>query len=130
MYISKTVISVLFMGFLTLTTTASALEYPSLYGDLPKYPNAELLDIGRQQSSLRDGLVLKIVSPDPLKTIVDFYKEGMSERGWTIPPQRFSSEDLYSGAFKKGNLRFKLQVMRTAKPGEETMTIRLNFMEL
>ena len=128
MFISKKFIVVLFIGFLALAATTSALEYPSLYGDLPKYPNAELLDIGRQQSSLRDGLVLKIVSPDPLKTIVGFYKKGMSERGWTTPPQRFSSEDLYSGAFKKDNLRFQLQVMRT-KPGEETMTIRINFME-
>ncbi len=128
MFISKKFIVVLFMGFLALAATTSALEYPSLYGDLPKYPNAELLDIGRQQSSLRDGLVLKIVSNDPLKTIVGFYKKGMSERGWTTPPRRFSSEDLYSGAFKKDNLRFQLQVMRT-KPGEETMTIRINFME-
>ena len=128
MFISKKFIVVLFMWSLALAATTSALEYPSLYGDLPKYPNAELIDIGRQQSSLRDGLVLKIVSPDPLKTIADFYKKGMSERGWTTPPQRFSSEDLYSGAFKKDNLRFQLQVMRT-KPGEETMTIRINFME-
>ena len=128
MFISKKFIVVLFIGFLALAATTSALEYPSLYGDLPKYPNAELLDVGRQQSSLRDGLVLKIVSPDPLKTIVDFYKKGMSERGWTTPPQRFSSKDLYSGAFKKDSLRFQLQVMRI-KPGEETMTIRINFME-
>lgn len=124
----KKVIAVFFVGFLTLAATVSALDYPALYGDLPKYPNAELLDIGRQQASLRDGLVLKLVSLDPLQTIADYYKKEMSERGWTIPPQRLFSKDMYVGAFTKDRLHFQLQVTRT-EPGGDSKSIRINYME-
>lgn len=59
-----------FTPFLVWTKEITPVEkkYPALYGqELPRYPQAKLIDTGRQTKSIKDGLRLKLISPDPVQ---------------------------------------------------------------
>ena len=105
------------------------LEYPTLYKDLPRYPNAKLVDTGRQVRSLKDGLRLKLLSPDPVATITEYYKKEMKKLGWTTPEKkRYQHPNMYMGTFTKGILYFQLRVMRLNPKKQET-TIEIAYAE-
>jgi hypothetical protein len=105
------------------------LEYPALYKDLPRYPNAKLVDTGRQVRSLKDGLRLKLLSPDPVNAITEYYKKEMKKLGWTLPEKkRYQPANIYMGTFTKGKLYFQLRVMRLDAKKQET-TIEIAYAE-
>jgi hypothetical protein len=66
------------------------LAYPALYVslDLPQLPNATLISTGRQSSSLRDGLALRLSTPTAVADVRQFLSEALTERGWTVVPAR------------------------------------------
>ena len=105
------------------------IEYPELYGtELPRYQNAELIDIGRQQKSLRDGLRLKLNSPDPVGTIAAFFEKKMEELSWEFPESRFTSDKMYMKTFTKGDLYYQLSIMRL-DPAKNETEIRIIYAE-
>ena len=111
-----------------LAESVSEEKYPTLYAeDLPRYPNARLLSIGRQVSSLRDGIRLKLISADPLKKITPYYQDKMKSLGWTVPQQRLPNDTMYIGRFTKDNLVYQLKVMRLNPNLDET---QINIMYL
>ena len=114
------VISTMISGVL-FAKDSSQVEYPRLYAEeLPRYPNARLVSIGRQVSSLRDGLRLKLTSSDSTKVITSYYEEVMKALGWMVPKQRFPIASMYIGRFTKGKLVYQLKVMRLDSNTDES----------
>lgn len=71
------IVSTLISGFFFAESMAEEV-YLKLYGkELPRYPNAKLVSTGSQVSSLKDGLILQLISLDLVRTIASYYEEKM-----------------------------------------------------
>ncbi|MFH1508560.1 MAG: hypothetical protein ABIE68_00060 [bacterium] len=91
----------------------AVLDYPDLYRDydLPEYADGELTDIGRQQTSLRDGLKITLESMvDNAITIGSYYETAMSALGYTYTPPAHPSEQLWGATFTKDDLTYQVMV--------------------
>jgi hypothetical protein len=90
----------------------SASTYPGAYRDLglPEYPDAELVDTGRQTTSLRDGLRLSLRTAESVADAAAFYEERLVADGWSAPPNRMAGGQLIIRAFTKDNLTYQLTV--------------------
>jgi hypothetical protein len=74
----------------SLAVAQAARAYPELYRslDLPELPDAEIVSTGRQTSSLRDGLALRLATSMPVAKARDFYRDALNEAGWVETPSR------------------------------------------
>lgn len=70
---------------------APAADYPALYRELqlPILPGGEVEDTGRQTTSLRDGLSLRVMSPDmSVDEVREYYSTRLAAGGWDEAPSR------------------------------------------
>lgn len=108
---------------------APALEYPDIYAkELPRYPGAEIVDAGRSVKSLKDGIRLKLITPDPVQKVVKYYEDTLKAKGWKIPSQRFANDKVHVGTYSRGNYKFSLTVIRY-DPSEGKTSIQLIYLE-
>ncbi len=66
-------------------------DYPALYKELqlPILPGGEVEDTGRQTSSLRDGLSLRVMAPDrSVDEVREYYRTQLAAGGWDEVPSR------------------------------------------
>lgn len=107
----------------TTPTESGDLQYPNLYkqANLPEYSKANLVDTGRQTTSIRDGLKLQLTSKESVQTIATYYEGEMKNLGWYIPEQKFPNEQVYSSQYTKGDLYYQMTV--TKFPDEIKITI-------
>lgn len=68
----------------------STPSYPELYRSLglPELPGARIVSTGRQTTSLRDGLALRLTTSMPVAKARDFYREALTAAGWVETPSR------------------------------------------
>lgn len=66
------------------------MAYPALYRDLdlPELPGGTVTSTGRQTTSLRDGLALRITTPMPVAEARGYYSNALRELGWEEAPSR------------------------------------------
>jgi hypothetical protein len=113
---------------------ANPLAYPKLYvdEDLPQYPAAILTDLGRQTTSLRDGIKLQAVSNDGLALIIQYFIPEMEKRGWTYDKvtrgrvEQLQDMPMDMIVFVKGKLHFSVTA---SKIEDEQTKIMINFSE-
>lgn len=65
--------------------TGDASAYPESYRslDLPVLPGAVVTSAGRQSTSLRDGLSIRLTTERSVAEARTFYREHMTSLGWT-----------------------------------------------
>lgn len=90
------------------------LDYPDLYRqyDLPEYPNGELTSIGRQQTSLSDGLKLMLDSDQNPLAIGQYYENEMTALGWSYTPPPHPTAKLWGTTFQKDGLTYQIIVVQ------------------
>jgi hypothetical protein len=68
------------------STRGSDLDaYPQLYRtmDLPTLPGATVTSTGRQTTSLRDGLAIRLTTSMNVAEARDYYRQELTTKGWT-----------------------------------------------
>ena len=102
--------------------------YPALYREhaLPEYPEAALVDVGRQATSLRDGLRLTLRTDHPPAEAAGFYEEQLTRAGWAAPPNRFPNDQLILREFTKDELVYRFTIRSEAEGGAQ---IDVTFMQ-
>ncbi len=107
----------------TTSTESGNSQYPDLYkqANLPEYSKANLVDTGRQTTSIKDGLKLQLTSTESIQTIAAYYEGEMKNLGWAIPEQKFPNDQVYNNQYTKGDLYY--QVTLTKFPDETKITI-------
>jgi len=72
--------------FMATGLFADGLDYPERYRELqlPEYSNATLTDVGRNSSSLSDGISITLSTVDNTKLLRKYYETEMSNRGWQL----------------------------------------------
>ena len=65
--------------------SGDASAYPATYRDLdlPALPGGVVTSSGRQTTSLRDGLSIRLTSDKPVAEVRTFYQDAMTALGWT-----------------------------------------------
>lgn len=98
---------------------ATDLTYPPLYRShsLPEHPDATLVSIGRQTTSLDDGLRLELTTKARVREAAKFYEEKMKALGWKVPPQRFPNDRVYLCEFTRDDLLYQLTITATPSQG-------------
>ena len=114
------------MGTVRCASGQRSPAYPAVYQseNLPELPGATLVSTGRQQTSLRDGLRLRLTSSMTLDEIRDFYREALEEQGWEerqSPASRSVSTLAGMLTFTKDTLTYA--VIITAPPGADTQVM-------
>ena len=68
----------------------TGMAYPSLYRDLelPELPGGRLVSAGRQTTSLRDGLSLRVTTSMSISEVRDYYSQALRDSGWEEAPSR------------------------------------------
>ncbi len=84
--------------------------------DLPRYPNATLLDVDTE--SYEEGLTVTFESPDPVEQIRAFYDRELPAAGWEIEVAKRIS-DAYIILAHKGEMEANIDVTE----GRETTSI-------
>ena len=66
------------------------MGYPALYRelDLPELPGGTVTSTGRQTTSLRDGLAIRVTTSMPVAEARDYYSNALRELGWEESPTR------------------------------------------
>lgn len=106
-------------------------EYPALYKqyDLPEYPGAIIEYDGRTDDNLRDGISLKITTPDDVQTVGEFYENAFSSlSGWTYTPPNYSNDTLYGATAEKADENLRYQLTVTKLP--DNTQINISFLEI
>ena len=69
---------------------SAGLAYPALYRDmgLPELPGGQVVSTGRQETSLRDGLSLRVTTSIPVSEVRDYYSSALADLGWEETPSR------------------------------------------
>jgi hypothetical protein len=64
--------------------------YPELYRSLalPELPGAQIVSTGRQTTSLRDGLAIRLTTALSVPQTRDFYRGALLDSGWAETPSR------------------------------------------
>jgi hypothetical protein len=71
-------------------SVAQGLSYPPLYTSLglPQLPKATLTSNGRQTTSLRDGLSLRLSTSAGVSDVRAFYASALEQAGWKVAASR------------------------------------------
>jgi len=66
------------------------MAYPDLYRDLglPELPGGTVASTGRQTTSLRDGITIRVTTSMPVAEARDYYSGALRELGWEEAPTR------------------------------------------
>ena len=66
------------------------MAYPAMYRDLdlPELPGGTVTSTGRQTTSLRDGITIRITTSMPVAEARDYYSGALRELGWEEAPTR------------------------------------------
>lgn len=101
----------------------AVLDYPDLYRDydLPEYSDGDLTDIGRQQTSLTDGLKITLESDQDALTIGSYYETEMTALGYSFTPPPHPTAQLWGATFAKDDLTY--QVIATVLPDATQIVI-------
>jgi hypothetical protein len=69
----------------SVASTAEASAYPATYRDLnlPVLPGGVVTSAGRQSTSLRDGLSIRLTTSQSVAEVRAFYRDAMTALGWT-----------------------------------------------
>jgi len=112
------VILYLLMGVTTVLFAAD-LDYPLSYRDLglPEYENASVTGLGRDNTSLRDGITITLFTLDDGAALRAFYEAEMQNRGWTlqetVASKKMRSASMldklpFGAIFSKNGMRYQL----------------------
>lgn len=65
---------------------SSDLDYPQLYRDLglPEYADATITGLGRTNTSLADGISIKLQSNGSYGTLRTYYENALADLGWIL----------------------------------------------
>ncbi len=89
---------ILLLLFCLFTGCSDRILY-FLKGDVPRYPHAEIVEL----MHLRDGFYAELLTKDPGKKVLAYYKDHMTRLGWGIRVERNPESPFYShsksGAF-------------------------------
>jgi hypothetical protein len=106
--------------------------YPALYRsmDLPALPGATITSSGRQTTSLRDGLAIRLTTTTGVAEARDYYRRELTARGWTeeVGPGRAAEAvmpnlPLARVSFLQGSLSYTATI--TASDGQTNIQINL-----
>lgn len=69
---------------------SAGMAYPALYRDLdlPELPGGTVTSTGRQTTSLRDGLALRVTTSMPVAEAHGYFSRALGELGWEESPTR------------------------------------------
>jgi len=72
--------------FVTAGLVADELDYPPSYRDLglPEYQNAKVTGLGRDNTSLHDGISVTLFTTDDGPVLRSYYEAEMNSRGWIL----------------------------------------------
>jgi len=98
---------------------AADLSYPPSYLDmgLPEYENAVVTGLGRDNTSLRDGITITLFTEDNGATLRTYYETEMQDRGWvlqeTVASKKMRAAGMldklpFGAIFSKDGMRFQL----------------------
>lgn len=104
---------------ITMGLYAGDLVYPEGYQalGLPEYQNATITDLGRDNSSIRDGFSITLFTTDDGATLRQYYEEEMQSLGWelqeTVASTKMRAAGMldalpFGGVFKKDSMRFQI----------------------
>jgi len=95
---------------------------------LPTLPDATITSTGRQTTSLRDGLAIRLTTPLSVAETRDFYRTAMIEAGWIeeAPPNPAAAAlelPVARVAFAKGSVSYS--ALLTAADGGTQVAINV-----
>lgn len=99
-----------------LAPAAEAAAYPDTYRslDLPVLPGGLVTSSGRQSTSLRDGLSIRLTTDQSVAEARTFYTDHMNSLGWTSAPSGPGAAALNlpvaNVAFTRGQLTFQATI--------------------
>ncbi len=98
---------------------AEELDYPELYRSLslPEYGNAEVTELGRDNSDLHDGIRISLFTTSSHAELREFYESQMQALGWELQETPGSARMRQAGMldqlpfavrFSKDDYRFQI----------------------
>ena len=132
----KRQIALYLLMIFTTAIFADGPDYPVIYRDLglPQYQNADVTSVGRDNTSLRDGIRVTLLTQDDDATIRAYYEAEMQDRGWvleeTIASKNMRAAGLldkmpFTATFNKDDMRYRASSNR----GEHGTVIQINLLE-
>lgn len=109
--------------FLLLLTTAGLyaadLDYPDVYRalGLPEYENATITELGRDSSSLRDGIKITLFTKVDKATLRKYYEDSMQALEWELQEPVSNAKMRAAGmldqlpfatSFNKNDMRYQI----------------------
>ena len=94
------------------STESGRSSYPDAYRqlELPEYPDATLIDTGRQTTSLTDGLRLTLRSAHSVTEAAAYYETQLTEAGWSSAPVRVQIDQFVLREFMKDDLAYRFTI--------------------
>lgn len=114
----QSLLRVLLLVIVTMPVLAGP-GYPPAYRELglPEYGNATVTDTGRDNTSLRDGIKVTLLTRDDGTKLRAYYETEMQSRGWQLQETAASAKMRAAGmldrlpfgaVFKKDRMRFQV----------------------
>ena len=112
--------------FLTGCVSRPSLPYPELYtqANLPQYEKAWVTNTGRQQTSLTEGIRLRLRSKKQIPDIRAYYETELAALGWTTadePPEGW--ETFYLRLYDKDDMTLQLTIEDQGREGQSIAII-------
>jgi hypothetical protein len=115
----KQLILLLLLTIAATSLYAHGLDYPERYKELqlPEYPNATLTDVGRNSSSLSDGISITLFTTDNSTALREYYEAEMNTRDWllqeTVATTKMRAAGMldklpFGAVFTKGGMRYQI----------------------
>lgn len=110
-----------------LSALLVAADYPSVYlqTGLPMYPDAKIIDVGRQTRSLRDGIRVQIETRDNTTRVARYFEKELKAAGWKLNPRKRSSGTACLLGASKERLRVTVLGLRHPQRPKTRVTINL-----
>jgi len=110
-----------------LSALLVAADYPSVYlqAGLPTYPDAIIIDTGRQTRSLRDGIRVQIETRDNTTRVARYFEKELKAAGWKLDPRKRSSGTACLLGASKERLRVTVLGLRHPQRPKTRVTINL-----
>jgi hypothetical protein len=112
-----------------LSALLIAADYPAVYleAGLPTYPDAKVIDVGRQTRSLRDGIRLQLETKDNPKQVAEYFERTLKASGWKIPKRPVKTMQLALLGATKGKMYLTVQAMKV--PSQNKTRIMVNVIQ-
>ncbi|MEG4581983.1 S-layer homology domain-containing protein [Microcoleus sp. MON1_C5] len=102
-----------------IETNSTAKLPPDFPTEIPLYPNAELIEVGRETDPSQKNVRLRWESTDPVNSVQNFYSTEFGRRNWEIV-SRPTAEGQGSLVASRDNLRVTVSLSPTQKVGGST----------